>query len=247
MNHLLTRTSITIDEAISILLGRSSGPILLMPVNGTDDDGCCGASYCLRDDLEDELDVLEGAYAEAEYEKQPDHVIAEKHTALQRQQALIDQANAYLCAIEDELNKGEHSILKVDSVLSNPANTFITLHSFNEWAKRVGKAVLVDLPSMAHVLVAHPSPETSTTSDPRKKMRDQEQAILDEIIRQGYDPKALPPLKSGKSGVKAVVRKALNGKYPFDKTSSFKRAWEQLRDDESIAEKEPPSSLQIDQ
>lgn len=247
MHRLLSRTSITIDEAVSILLGHSTGPIEFTPIDGADDAGVNTPSFSLREALEDELDVLEGEYAEAKYEKHPAHVISEKHAALQRQQEIMKQANAYLCAIEDELNKGELSILKVDSALSNPAYTFVTLHSFNEWAKKLGKAVLVDLPSSEQDPVAPPSAEPQKAASPRMKMREQEQAILDEIARQGHDPKALPLFDPGKGGVKATVRDTLRDNPLFENKTSFKRAWEQLRKDKSIAEKSPPSSRQKDQ
>jgi hypothetical protein len=246
MRKIFRRTSITVDEAVAILLGLSVGPIEYTPVNGTDVEVCGDVSFCLTEELEDEHEVLEGHYALAKHEKQPRSVINEKLEALQRHKEVMAQANAFLCALNDELNRGEHSLLKVDNAPKDQLYKYITLHSFNEWAKKLGKAILVDLPSLEPDPVAPPSTEFQTTAGPRMKMREQEQAILDEIARQGHDPKALPLSDPGKVGVKAAVRDALRDNPLFEKKTSFKRAWEQLREDKDIAERSSPSSLQKD-
>lgn len=231
MSRLLSRTSITIDEAVSILLGRSKGPIELTPINSMDDQECGDFSYCLQEDLEDELDMIVSEYAEAKYDKQPEHDIAEKSAALQHQKTVIPQANAYLCAIHDELNKGEQSMLKVDKGLSNAVYTFITLHSFNEWAKRMGNGVFADLSA----IVSKPSAsEPTPVPRQRTRMKEQEAAILAEIVRQGYDPQAFPKNPSGGPGAKAAIRESLKSGPLFKGNTTFDKAWERLSKDKSL-------------
>ena len=118
-------------------MGLITGPIEFEPTEGSEDAEFDSPAFCLEEALEDELYPLEGEYIEAKHENQPAHVIAEKLAAVRKQEAIIEQANVYLCAIHDELNKGEQSVLKVDRALSNAAYTYITRHSFNEWVKCV--------------------------------------------------------------------------------------------------------------
>jgi hypothetical protein len=234
MTHLLSRTSITIDEAVSILLGRSTGPIDFEPINvarGAESDV---PVFCLRDTLEDERDVLAGEYEMAKYEKLPEHVIAEKHAALQRQEAVMEQADQCLCAIQDELNKGEQSVLKLDRALSNPVYQFITLHSFNEWRKSSAG----EQPGGVAATESGPaSPKGTEKKEPRKRLRDQEDAILAEIGSQGLDPMALPPIRPGHAGVKADIRESLMNSPLFEGTTTFDKAWERLAKHDRIGYK----------
>lgn len=243
MRRLLSRTSITIDEAVSILLGWTTGPIDLEPKDETEDAEANVPAFCLRETLEDELEVLAGEYGMAKLENQPAQLVENKFTALQNHEALIGQANAYLCAIENELNKGEQSVLKVDRDLSNAAYTYITLHSFNEWVKRSGRDTLAGAQPMA-VVLADPSPqspEPATQPKPRTKLREQESLIVAEIERQGFDPLTLPKHQSGKSGVKAAVRSALSGSPLFKGKTTFDKAWERVSKDGRIAMRPDPS------
>lgn len=61
------------------------------------------------------------------------------------------------------------------------------------------------------------------------KLIQQDTAILDAIVRLGYDPLNLPINPSGGSGVKAKVRSLLNGKGLFTGSTVFKHAWDRLR------------------
>lgn len=236
MNRLLSRTSITIDEAVSILLGQSTGPIDFEPMGDEEeDDG--SYVFCLQDVLADERDVLEGEYDLAKYETEPDDVIAEKLAALQRQEAVIDRANLHVCAIQDELNKGEQSVLKVDRTLSNAAHTFITLHSFNEWRKRLAGDQSGTVQSTESV---QPSTEGAKQKVVRDKGVQQGDAILAEIRKQGFDPMALPPKPPGRPGVKAAVRAALTDSPLFKGSKVFDKAWERLRKDRLMADESDP-------
>jgi hypothetical protein len=238
MHRLLSRTSITEDEAVSILLGRTTGPIEFEPMDDDEEvDANCPA-FCLRDTLEDELEVLDGEYRLAKYEKRPAHVIAEKFAALQHHKALIDQANIHLAAIRDEINKGERSVLRVDSALSNAAYTYITLHSFNEWVKRIGGELPGERPEAAVPTVSSPAPAGDATKPkPRIKLREQEDAILDEIRKLKSDPLELPINEPGKRGVKRDVFQSLRTSPLFKGSTTFDKAWERLRKHRRIVEK----------
>ena len=219
MTRLLSRTSITIDEAIYILLGRSTGPIEMYPLDTDCEEAWAERpSFHLDDHLEVDLDVLEGEYDRAKYEKQPEEVIAKISAAIKREEALIDQADLYRSAIEDELNKGEQSALRVDTKLSNAAYTFITLHSFNEWRKCSADQSNESAPLSSN------GPDKKS----RKRMRDQRDAILEEIWRQGLDPQALPPYSPGKRGVKSDILESLANLELFAADTAFENAWEYL-------------------
>lgn len=66
-------------------------------------------------------------------------------------------AKTYLCAIDDELNKGPASALRVDVKLTNSSFTYITMASLNEWIINNGYPVRVLVPvpttkrSAAHI------------------------------------------------------------------------------------------------
>ena len=231
MPRLLSRTSITIDEAISILLGRSTGPIELWPLADSEEAEAERPMFSLQDHLDDELEVLAGEYEQAKYEKRPADVVAEKHAALQRQKAVIEQANLYLCAIQDELNKGEQSVLKVDTSLSNAAYRFVTLYSFHRWRETISSE---QLGGGDEIDLNPTSQEGIDKKGPRKKQRDQEDAILEQIQKLGLDPLALPPDRSGRDGVKKDVRVALKSAPLFQGSTIFDKAWERLSKQDRI-------------
>lgn len=238
MRRLLSRTSITIDEAVSILLGLSTGPIEFEPIFDAEDAEANCPTFSLRETLEDELEVLDGAYKLAKHEKKPAHIIAEKFAALKHQEAKIRQANSFLCAINDEINKGEQSMLKVDRVLSNAGYTYITLHSLDEWLHHGGShGWLGELTRVAEPAGSQSERnEDSTTPKVRNRRREQEEAILVEIRKQNVDPTSLPKNPPGKPGVKAAVRAALMESTLFDGDTVFDKAWERLRTNRRIAD-----------
>jgi hypothetical protein len=231
MSRLLSRTSITVDEAVAILLGLSTGPIDYVPSDDVEDNADDAPAFDLREMLEDELEVLAGEYQLAKHEKRPPEFIAEKHAALQRHEAVIEQANLYLCAIQGELNKGEQSVLKWDAASSNVAYTFITLHSFNQWRENsAGEQPVAVLPTES----VPPSTEGTEQKVVRDKGIRQQDSILDEIRRQGFEPQALPGYSFGKRGVKSAIRRELKDSPLFKAKTAFKNAWDRLRDDDLI-------------
>jgi len=230
MRRLLPRTSITIDEAVSMLLGRTTGPIDLEPLDETEDAERNAPLFCLRDDLEDEMEVLAGELDLAKHEKQSAEVIAEKLAAVNRHEVVMVQADVCRCAIDDELNKGEQSMLRVDVKRTNTAYTYITLHSFNEWQKQQ-KNRAEPKPDRGE-----PAPDPAPAGDlggkrPRKlrdKMRRQERAILDAIAKLGHEPKALPK-HTPEAGVKADVWQVVQASGLFNNYDIYDKAWYRLR------------------
>lgn len=242
MSKLFSRTSVTVDEAVAILLGWTNGPVEYRVMNEDPSPeelaGLDTLVFSLQEYLQEKLDELESDLAEARADNMPAKIIAEKQTAIQAHDAVIDQAKAYLCAIHDEINKGERSALHVDTKLSNTIYTYVTLSSFDDWAKQYGRTVLVELQKATGTALPaiQPQPNGAAKPQPRTKMLDQEQAILDAIKELGVDPTALPPKAPGKSGVKAAVKLRL-GKTPlFSSPSAFKNAWDRLRGNKDIVD-----------
>jgi hypothetical protein len=236
MHSPLSRTSITEDEAVAILLGWTTGPIECECSDEAEGEEYDCYVFCLREALENDMTVPESEYVMAKHEKQPAHVIAEKLAAVQRQEAITEQANVYLCAIRDELNKGEQSMLRKDLTLSNAAHTLITRHSFNEWVKSISAERMAgpaDAAVPAELMQAPNEGEKKQT--PRRRQLDQEEAILAAIREQEHDPMALPNFVAGKDGVRAATRDALRASPLFKGSTVFDKAWERLGKQKLIA------------
>lgn len=242
MNKLFSRTSVTVDEAVAILLGWTKSPIeyRVMSEDPSPEelDILDTLVFSLQEYLQEEQDKLESDLAEARADNMPAKIIAEKLTAIQAHEVVTEQANAYLCALHDEINKGERSELHVDTKLSNTAYTYITLSSFDNWAKQYGRTVLAELQKTTGTTLpaTQLQPNVAAKSQPRMNMRYQEQAILDAIKELGFDPTAFPPKAPGKRGVKSVVRTRLVKSPLFESPSAFKNAWDRLRDTDRIVD-----------
>lgn len=244
MSKLFSRTSVTVDEAVAILLGWAEGPVeyRVMSEDPSPEElaGLDTLAFSLQEYLQEKLDELESDLVEARADNMPAKIIVEKQAAIQAHDAVIDQAKAYLCAIHDEINKGERSSLHVDTKLSNTAYTYITLSSFDDWAKQYGRTVLEELQKTIGTTLPATQPNVAAKPEPRTKMLDQEEAILDAIKELGVDPTAFPPNRSGKSGVKAAVKLRLDKTPLFEKPTAFKNAWERLPSTGRFVVKHPP-------
>jgi len=139
MDSASFRTSVTVDEAVMILMGWADGPIELEAMNGIpspeEEDFYGSWLFDLRDHIEDEETTLDSAYAEAREDKLPTEVIAEKREALRLFRLEATQATVCLCAVKDELNKGDASRLRIDRELSRRTVTYITRTSLDQWRK----------------------------------------------------------------------------------------------------------------
>ncbi len=133
-------TSISKDEAVQKLLGWQ--------ISCTHSDGSSGnlsdeeleaagnRSVSVLDVLEFERTPFENDLFEAKHAQLPEAVIAEKRKALADFDMKVDKAKRYLCAIDDELSKGDdRSALRIDKNRQGNAGPYITIHSFNEWAR----------------------------------------------------------------------------------------------------------------
>lgn len=107
--------------------------------------------------------------------------------------------------------------------------------AFKAWRKAMVRQLLqpqATTPSPAPVPQVAPP---VAVGRPLQRTAAQDNAIICEIRKQGYDPLALPKNPTGKPGVKAIIRTALSGNKLFGSPSStiFNKAWERLaaRDD----------------
>lgn len=237
MDGTFVRTSVTVDEAVAILLGWASGPILFTSpdhdLSDEEQEVLDSATFSLADELERQECQHEFDLEEARDAGASQAVIAERRAAIQRHREIVGLANTYLCAINDEINKGEQSGLRVDRAASNSAYTYITLTSLDDWATtRFQTSILAQ---------ARKQSQIADNAEPvrpavRRKMRDQEHAILHALVELGYTPESLPRNTPGKPGVKSRTRAALSGNPLFTAERAFDKAWEQLRNDGSIAD-----------
>jgi hypothetical protein len=222
MKELFPRTSLSIDEAVAVLLGWIDGPVIYKSAtkNASDKEieALDSPVFSLQDELIDEMESLQDALIEAKDDKKPAQDIANLRKSIQAYEELVTLARSYRDAIEDEISKGSNSVLLVDPKLSNEILTYIRRNSFDEWvSKRNG-----DKPA------------------PRRAMREQEEAILQAIRTLGYEPKSLPKPPSGKPGVKSNVKESLRNDPLFQSKGIFDKAWERLRSDGSIVDTPPP-------
>jgi hypothetical protein len=63
----------------------------------------------------------------------------------------------------------------------------------------------------------------------------QEEAILQELVRMGYDPMHLPERQPGKPGAKAATKRAIGKAGMWSRPTVFEKAWKRLRIDRRIA------------
>ena len=240
MPSLLSRTSVTVDEAVGILLGLIGGPIEYHSFS--DDDSpdelryLESLTYCLRDDLHEIGEQLASDLADAKDNELDCTVIEARHEAVQKHAALCELATTYLCAINDELLKSEPA-LRVDRKLSSGLLTYITLTSLDEWAvtRTAGVQILAPLPE------AIPSKPEATENKKapkvRRKQRDQEEAIVEEMRRLGYNPLEYPDNDDGLAGVKSEVWATLIANELFISYGVFDKAWYRARKNGDIAGK----------
>lgn len=238
MDGILDRTSVTIDEAVAILLGWAKGPFVYTTFDenpsAEDQELVDSVMFCLNEELHEQMETREGDLASAQIDGQSESVIEERRAAIKKQHEVARLAQTYLCAVEDELNKGEQSELRVDKTRANDVYTYITMTSLDAWMhSRYGKTFLTQnlevTPSVDEQKPKKPAP--------RRKMREQEEAILRVIKELGYTPDALPYQEQGKKGLKSEVKEKLANDPLFKKLkTAFDSAWDRLRGEGAIAE-----------
>lgn len=241
MDGEFTRTSVTVDEAVAILLDWVDGPIVFQPLNDDlsqeEQNIHDSLMYSVLDDLDSDKAQAESDLAEAIFDKMPESVIEARRETVQKLSADRARAKTYLCAIEDELNKGAMSALRVDVKRSNNIQTYVTLTSLDAWAKATGYRLRVLEPVPTAVTSSEEIVTTTARPKVRRRHRDQEEAIVAEIKRLGYNPHEYPASKPNSKGVKAEVWVTLEGTEAFHTRGVFEKAWQRARDNGDIAEK----------
>ena len=95
-------------------------------------------------------------------------------------------------------------------------------------------------PAPQPVPVVQPGADSDVTDTlsprPLQRQQAQDQAIMRLIRKEGHDPLQLPKNEPGKPGIKATVRKALQGDLLFTGATVFEKAWERLRNGKEIAD-----------
>ncbi len=145
------QTSCTEEEAVEKLLGWRQGPIrrqhTLITKHGVPEE-MLQYSHSLGGSLEQQLeDIYEKAqidWIKSVNAKASIKVRQKLKSVVAQKNELIVQAEKYKQAIEEELNKGEDSILKVHKkATADSGITHITLKSLDRWAQqKYGKSVL---------------------------------------------------------------------------------------------------------
>lgn len=237
MDHPLSRTSVTVDEAVAILLGWANGPILFTTHNENpsleEEEILDGLTYSLADALEELQTSPASVKAEAAIDGLSDTELAVKLAEVEQNKKVVQLANTYLCAVNDELNRGEQSELRVDGKLTNEYLTYISLTSLNEWMQgKYEKTILTPAATFIEPVATRPVG--------RRRMRDQEEAILRTIRKLKYSPESLPHRPAGEAGVKSETLEALATDPLFKAKRAFDKAWERLRADGAIADAPNP-------
>jgi len=232
VEDVFCRTSVTVHEAVAIMLGYADGPISMRSLNRFPSDEEMEAlrdiPYYVHEGWAEERESLEGECDSAEKAGLSEESINESREALERFELEVNEAKRWLCEIEDELGKGDASGLRLDNKRSNEHFTYITLWSLKEWAEE--KNYAMDLFPLAVVGEHVP------------RLRAQEAAILKALKSKGYDPKMLPPYKKGESEVKREMYELLNGTKYFIGDSVFGKAWERMRKAGGLADAPTSSS-----
>lgn len=126
-------------------------------------------------------------------------VIETKREAVRKTTADRALAKTYLCAIEDEINKGPMSALRVDIKRTNSNQTYITLTSFDAWAeeKKFRGRVLEPVPAIIQPSVEADAENTGLdvaerkprqeAGKPKQRRFDALASELDAILREEPD------------------------------------------------------------
>lgn len=166
-------------------------------------------------------------------------IASEKEAIVEHWDKLAKRARRYLIDIGDELSKPD-SALRIDQATSAATgNVHITLKSLDLWARREYSVSILD-DEVARPVEDSDSVIATDNKRARMKLRDQENAILEQIKALGHDPKKLPAYVRGTSGVKAAVKKALDSSGLFSATTAYNKAWERLRKEGAIADTSTP-------
>ena len=257
MDAFFTRTSVTLDEAVGILIGWLDGPFDGEFYINEEQTETEYSTFELALTLKDEEELLESKYAEAHDDKLPADVIAKAREAVKKHRIRCSKAKKYLCEVKDEIAKGPTSELRLEKKFTDYTNVLITLGSLSEWS--IGKYEIDILsPNRLPVSVQEAQAEkraearallTSGTENPNIESKDSDKkpkqgkqrarydVILAALKELEYDPKCIPKGLAGKRGARFAVSDHLAGNPLFPPlTEIFNDAWQDLRDAKRIVD-----------
>lgn len=225
-----SRTSLTPDEAVAIMLGYMDGPFVARSFNENPSDEelefLRGVEFDVNDWLTGRRDSLETEYLTAKEENLSEVSTNERREALEQGEYELLEATRRLGEIEKELENGETSVLKIDRQLSNDNSQYITLESLDDWAKKksYGNRIF----------------SLSGVRDRTPIIPAQDKVIFKALESLGYDPMSLPQSRNGFSGVRSKVKQVVARLSCFRSPSAFKHAWQRRIDANKTAGKESP-------
>lgn len=123
----------TKDEAIALLIGL--GDMRYLPINDNDDahtDEIDIPPFWLEYELKEMYECAEGEYKLAIHENETQEVIEQKRNKFEQIKALIKKANICAQYFDDEVAKGDSSVLRVYKPKSNHTPHY-TYKSICEW------------------------------------------------------------------------------------------------------------------
>jgi hypothetical protein len=153
------------------------------------------------------------------------NIIANKHWAYLKDAILKNKVVVY-----DHLT---HIPLQLPIDLFALEKAYMTVCDFKKYAENFNLTVLVGNATGAENILQKITAATQ-----------QDNAILNWLIKNKYNPKALPIPPKGKSGVKKLCRDELCEKFKlFSSISVFDTAWDRLRKNKEIQDEKLPPSL----
>lgn len=199
-----SRTSVSLDEAIAIMLGYADGPMVARSFNEnpSDEELEClrGLAFDIEEYLGDESDMSE--------------------------------VTRWRSEIEDEMNKGELSALRLDRTLSRHTAPYITMWSLKKWADTNGYKT-----RLLAALGSQSGAQEEKKEKKGEKWPAQEAAVLKTIRDLGFDPVNLPERPDGEDWVKSEVRDVLENKHPlFRGDTILDKAWVRLSRKKKVVE-----------
>ena len=192
MSRIPYRTSVSIDEAVGIMIGWLNGPVEFMSRedNPSEDEllGLEGLIYDLREDLQEALEIMQSASDEEKLDEASPDVLQQSLDKIEKHKRLMKLADDYFCLVDVELGKNEPA-LSVDASRSNSLVTYVNRSSFTLWAASL-KSTSPLTTSDAHLGNAEPLPVTHSETPNRRQRFDALRLELEEILNRMENPTA---------------------------------------------------------
>lgn len=234
----VTANSCTKDDAVKIMLGLLSEPVNWACEDERDYDYFPDPALSLMEELEDLIDDARTEYYEAKEDGASEDILDVKKAAVAMWREKKITAIAYLRHIEDELAKGElaSELRTVQEMAYGAMRPQITICSLDQWSRKYYQIPILNVLSTS----ADELPNVvaiAQIKQPRTKMLEQCDAILEGIRRLGHSPRHLPKKVNGKRWIKAEVREQLKDHLELFPTQKiFDNAWQRLHDGKLIVE-----------